>query len=161
MEEQLLKELNKKTKCRRLIEGVLLAVFALLCIIFTILYVNSMTVEKIGEDIFSYETVSYNYNFTYGIGIGAVGSIVLFIYLFTDFLLCGVSTGNAGKDTVVVYKGIWRIFLYVNGELLDDTIFGRTYLEGKTKDGVRITASHGFFNSYHVTFSDNRPPIDL
>lgn len=50
--------------------------------------------------------------------------------------------------------------LLVNGEK-KDAMFFKGYPEAKLKSGVTIIVSPQFFMSYHITFSDNSPAIDL
>lgn len=162
MEITLEKDLKKKIIVRRVIEVVLLVCFLTMGIVCMNLREQSKVVEIIGEGIFTYESITYtkNYLITPTI-IGIFTSFMLIIAIICDFIYCGIKTTKSNNDEIMLYTGFLSRTLYINGKKTDVLYTGRTYLECVLPDGVRMTASYQFFNSFHLTFSDNRQPIDF
>ncbi|NLD26559.1 MAG: hypothetical protein GX661_04280 [Acholeplasmataceae bacterium] len=158
---ELINTLNRNTRRRRIIEATILAFFFTLGLTFTILYQNSKVVKTIGDFIFQYEIVEYNYAYMYGIIPGWFGCFITTTFLLIDLIFCGIKSTKSNEDMIVIYRNLYSYRLYINGELKDKISWARTYLEAKMSDGSRVVASFQVFNSFHLTFSDNRNPIDL
>lgn len=80
--------------------------------------------------------------------------------LVADFIATRIYYREIDGEDIIVYNGMGWIKLLVNGEE-KDAMFLKGYLETKLKTGVTMIVSPQFFLSYHLTFSDNRPAIDL
>ena len=151
------KELRSKTIKRRVIEIVLFVS----CMIIVILSLVWREQGKVVETVWGMQLISYSR--TYLVIPAACGFFISIMSLITfviDVLYCGTKTAETQNDSILIYTGLLCRSLYISEEKAD-TLLGKSYLEGKLSDGVRLTASYQFFNSFHLTFSDNRTPIDL
>ena len=151
------KELRSKTIKRRVIEIVLFVS----CMIIVILSLVWREQGKVVETVWGMQLISYSRTYlVIPAACGVVISIMSLITFVIDVLYCGTKTAETQNDSILIYTGLLCRSLYINEEKAD-TLLGKSYLEGKLSDGVRLTASYQFFNSFHLTFSDNRTPIDL
>lgn len=90
-----------------------------------------------------------------GFAIGFISGILL----LTDFIGSPYKTFDSNGDFITIYRGFFRIELYVDGELQDDLIFG-CWLEGTLKNGAKVHVSMGKWSS-RMVFTDGRAPIDF
>lgn len=107
-------------------------------------------------------SVSYNYDLLPGL-IG--GWIVLFyciLFLVISFCNFKIKTVSLNHNDILLYCGFSTVKLYINGEVQDELFgrFNKHYLEGKLKDGTRVTATYSVWG-FHLSFSNNIEPIDL
>ena len=154
-------ETEKKRTTRRLIEGTVTALSLTALIVFSILKEKSKVVTPIGiTPFFSYDSVRYTCDFSLGILIAAVIFAFSASLLPADFLCARIYHTKIDEEDVIVVQGMGPARLLVNGEEKDVMVF-KGYLETKLKSGVTVNVSPQFFMSYHLTFSDGRPAIDL
>ena len=153
--------IKKERAVRRIIEAVLTVSSLLLIIVFYSLQMSSKVVETIGvPPLFTYESVRYTNNYTWPIIISSVFFAVAVSFLLVDLIFSKVYYVEIDSEDVVIYNNLLFYKLLIGGEKKDST-FGKSYLEAVMKSGIKITASYQFFCSFHITFSDNRPAIDL
>lgn len=154
-------KLNKQRTIRRIIEGAFTVLSLAALIVFSVLKENSKTVTTIEvTPFFSYDNVTYTKDYSLPIIVFSVLFSVSVAFLLADFLCTRIYYAQIDEENVIVYNGMGLVKLLVNGEE-KDAMFFKGYLEAKLKSGVTIIVSPQFFMSYHITFSDNRPAIDL
>lgn len=154
-------KLKRKRTIRRIIEGTVTILSLIVLIAFNVLKENSKVVNKIEvTPFFSYDSVQYTNDYSVGIIISALVFAVFISLLLADFLATRIYYREIDGEDIIVYNGLGLIKLLVNGEE-KDAMFFKGYLETKLKSGVSMIVSPQFFMSYHITFSDNRPAIDL
>lgn len=123
--------------------------------------------ELLGET--SRKTVyRYEKNYAAQIGASMFFAFFSFVFLLSDLFGARIYYRVIDKEDVIIYRGtIGSIKLLVNGEEVDymvpsrRSIFYKGYMETTLKSGLRITVSARFHNSYHISFSDHRPSIDI
>ncbi len=157
---ELYRSLKKKQLIRRIIEAIIALISIVSIIVFRILRENSKIVETIGAPPFAYESVSYTHNYTWATLISVLFFAIAVSFLLADILFSRVYYRKVDEDDMIIYRGLGLFKLFING-IEKDSTFGKSYLEATLKNGVKITASYQFFCSFHITFSDNRPSIDL
>lgn len=154
-------KLKRKRTIRRIIEGAVTVLSLTVLIVFNVLKENSKVIEKIEVTPFlSYDSVHYTNDYSVGILIFALIFALFVSALLADFVATRIYYKEIDGENVIVYNGLGLIKLLVNGEE-KDAMFFKGYLETKLKSGVTMIVSPQFFMSYHITFSDNRPAIDL
>ncbi len=154
-------KLKRTRTIRRIIELAVAILSLIVLIAFNVLKENSKVVEKIEVTPFlSYDNVQYTKDYSVGILISALLFAFFASVLLADFLVTRIYYKEIDGEIVIVYNGLGLIKLLVNGEE-KDAMFFKGYLETKLKSGVTMIVSPQFFMSYHITFSDNRPTIDL
>lgn len=153
--------LKKARTLRRIIEGAVTVLSLTALIIFNILKEKSKVVTKIEvTQFFSYDSVQYAHNYSIGIIISALIFSVFVSLLLADFLCTRVYHAEIDGEDIIVYNAIGPVKMLVSGEEKDAMLF-KGYMETKLKSGVTMTVSPQFFMSYHISFSDDRPAIDL
>lgn len=157
----LLNKLRKKSQIRRVIEALIFVVLLVVTLIFTYLYQESRTVRLIGDFIFQYEEVEYNSNYAICAALFGISAFCAFMTFLVDIIGCRVLVTESKGDQIIITINPFGYKLYINENLNDAFIWGRTFLEGTLSDGVKMVASAQFFQSFHLTFSDNRDSIDL
>lgn len=153
--------LKKKRTKRRIIETILTVLSLVAVIVFTTLKQSTKHVTKIVvSQYLSYDRFSYSAD--YDIAIMITGLIFAFCIaiLISDLLVSRVYYKQIDGQDVIVYNGLGFVRLLVDGKEVD-VMFMKGYAQTKLKSGVTIVVSPQFFMSYHLTFSDNRDPIDL
>ncbi len=112
----------------------------------------------------------YRYEKSYSaqIGVSMFFAFFSFVFLLSDLFGARIYYKVIDKEDVIIYRGaIGSVKLLVNGEEADymvpsrRSIFYKGYMETTFNSGVRITVSAQSFNSYHISFSDHRPSIDI
>lgn len=153
--------LKKKRTIRRIAEGTVTLLSLVLLIVFSVLKEKSKVVASIDVTPFlSYDSVQYTNDYAVGIMISGL-IFALFVSAFLADLLCArIYNMEIDGEDVIVYNGIGPIRLVVDGEEKDAMVF-KGYLETTLKSGVTVVVSPQFWMSYHITFSDNRPAVDL
>ena len=154
-------QLKKKRTVRRIIEGAAALLSLAVLIVFYVLKENSRVVEKIEVTPFlSYDRVQYLRDYSLGILIAGL-IFALFVSAFlADLIAARIYYREIDGEDLIICNGLGPVRLLVNGEE-KDAMFFKGYLETKLKTGVTVTVSPQFFLSYHLTFSDSRPAIDL
>ncbi len=153
--------LKKRRSCRRIIEGTAAILSLTALIVLNVLKENSKVVTVIDVTPFlSYEHIEYTNDHSIGFVISALIMAIAASLLLADFVCTRIYHTQIDGEDVIVYNGLGLIKLSVGGEE-KDAMFFKGYLETKLKSGVTITVSPQFFMSYHITFSDDRPSIDL
>lgn len=154
-------KLQKKRTIRRIIEGTVTVLSLIALIAFNILKENSKVVTSIDvTPFYGYEIVEYTKDHSVGILISALIFALFVSALLADFIATRIYYKEIDGEDIIVYNGMGWIKLLVSGEE-KDAMFLKGYLETKLKSGVTMIVSPQFFMSYHITFSDNRPAIDL
>lgn len=154
-------KLQKKRTIRRIIEGTVTVLSLIALIAFNILKENSKVVTSIDvTPFYGYEIVEYTKDHSVGILISALIFALFVSALLADFIATRIYYKEIDGENIIVYNGMGWIKLLVSGEE-KDAMFLKGYLETKLKSGVTMIVSPQFFMSYHITFSDNRPAIDL
>ena len=154
-------ELKKKRTIRRIVEGVITVLSLIALITFNVLKENSKVIEKIEVTPFlSYDNVYYTKDYSVAFLIFGLIFALSVAALVADFIATRIYYREIDGEDIIVYNGMGWIKLLVNGEE-KDAMFLKGYLETKLKTGVTMIVSPQFFMSYHITFSDNRPAIDL
>ena len=151
--------LAKRIKKRRIIEAVASAVFLIIAIAFMIAHERSKVVNEIDVLLGTYTSVTYNENLTFGIDFGWVGFIYAVIFYIADLIHSKFETVEVCGDYITLYRGMFRVNLYVNGELQDGLSFGH-HLEVSLSDGSKVFASIGK-STAHLSFSNGHSSIDL
>jgi len=152
-------ELRAHVKKRRIILGIICAIFFVIAISFTIAYEQSKVIEEIDYFFGKHQSVSYNKNLLWGIMIGWVILIPLVIVLIGDFIFTKIATVKVGENYITLYRGLLHTNLYVNGEYKNGLIFGY-YLECSLPDGTKVNASLGKWSA-HLTFTNGYPAVDV
>ncbi|MCQ2426367.1 MAG: hypothetical protein MJ070_09505 [Lachnospiraceae bacterium] len=154
-------KLKKKRTIRRIFEGAITVLSLIALITFNVLKENSKIIEKIEVTPFlSYDRVQYTEDYSVAIMIFGLIFALFVSALVADFIATRIYYREIDGEDIIVYNGMGWIKLLVNGEK-KDAMFFKGYLETKLKTGVTMLVSPQFFMSYHITFSDNRPAIDL
>ena len=154
-------ELKKKRTIRRIVEAVITVLSLIALITFNVLKENSKVIEKIEVTPFlSYDKVYYTKDYSIAFLIFGLIFALSVAALVADFIATRIYYREIDGEDIIVYNGMGWIKLLVNGEK-KDAMFLKGYLETKLKTGVTMIVSPQFFMSYHITFSDNRPAIDL
>lgn len=154
-------KLRQKMIHRRIIEALIGVVFLIIGIVCAVLLEKSKMVETIGVGWLNYEKIYYTKQYLNVPKIIGFGGFVMSCgTIFIDFIKGGIDSVQTNSDRIIIYKGFVAHILYINEKEADRLFVGRSYLKGKLSDGVTVTASYQFFNSYHLTFSDNRSEID-
>ncbi len=148
-------ELKKRAKKIRIIMGVIIAVFFIVFIVFSVLYNGSRTVEIVDYGFLEREEVSYNEAYN----IGSIFCFFVFmltsLYLIMDLIYSRLTTVEMNGNYVTYYKGLVHNKLYINGEYKDGFAGVGYYLEATLPDMTRVTVSIGR-NSAHMSFSNGR-----
>ncbi len=151
--------IKKKRMLRRIIEISIAIIFLALAIVFTIIRYNNGTVIDSGTPLLPNEVV-YPNNYLGLIMASYAISGYMFLVFICDIIFTRIYNLEVDGEEVIIYANLLVWKLVVNGELVDST-FGKTFLEAKLKNGVKLTASRQIFLSFHLTFSDGRKEIDL
>ena len=155
------RRLKIRRTLRRSIEGAVAALSLTALIIFHVLKEKGKVVTTIDVTPFlSYDRITYTKDYAVGILISGLIFAFFAILLLADFVLTRIYYTQIDGQDVIVYNGLGLIKLLVDG-VEKDAMFFKGYMETKLKSGVTMVVSPQFFMSYHITFSDNRPPIDL
>lgn len=152
--------LKRKQTARKIIEGIVTLLSIAGIFLFASLREKSKAVKVVETPLFSYETVSYEQDYVWPIIIFVLLLIISVSVLLTELIMSRVYHVEIDGEDVIIYNGFFFYKLLVNGEERDFTV-GKCYLETTLSSGVKITASLQAFYSFHLTFSDNRPAIDL
>ncbi len=153
-------KLKKNRALRRIIEGAVTVLSLTALIVMSVLKEKSRIVTTIGTPPFSYDKVQYAKDYAIPILVSAMIFAVFGSLLLADFLCARVYYSRIDGQDVIVYNGAGPVKLLIDGEEKDVMLF-KGYLKAKLKSGVNLIVSPQFFMSYHITFSDNRPAIDL
>ena len=135
-----LKAIRRKIVIRRIIELILFFVSITVIVILII-------IQNASEIFYKYIPLAI----TAGLSLGA---------LVNNLFCCKIYYVDIDGDFVVIFRELLFWKLMINETIVDKAI-DRSYLEGNLSDGTRIVASYKFINSFHVTFSDNRPSFDM
>ena len=153
--------LKKKRNIRRIVETALAVLSLTALIVFSVLKEKGKVVSAVGvTPFFSYDTVEYTDDYDVGLMVSSLIFAFSFSALIADFACARIRYIKIDGEDVIIYNAIGSHRLLVNGEERDCTL-GKAYLETKVKSGVSVVAAPQFFQSFHVTFSDGREPIDL
>lgn len=147
--------LKKKMVIRRIIEGVVAVLSLALLLVFWGLREKTGTVQ--GSII---KHVVYSHDYDVALLVFGVLLAVSVTLLLCDFLGARVYYTKIDEDEIVIGGGVLPFRLYVNG-LEEDILLFNGYMEATLSHGVKMVASPQFFRSFHLTFSNSRPPIDL
>lgn len=161
-QSELEKKLKRSTLRRRLILLAVFVAFLTLGIVFTVLYNSSRQEETIdGSPLLpSYTYETYNYSYISGQVIGYVVVFYVAVFLIVDLLCWTFKTVQAGDSFITIYRGGFKIAMYIDGELVDAIYGFRHYLEGKLKDGSTVSASFGRWSG-RMVFTNGHAPIDI
>ena len=151
--------IKKKRMLRRIIEISIAIIFLALAIVFTIIRYSNRSVIESGTPLLPNEVV-YPNNYLGLIMASYMISGYTVLVFICDVIIARIYNLELDGEEVVIYANLLVWKLVVNGELVDST-FGKTFLEAKLKNGVKLTASRQIFLSFHLTFSDGRKEIDL
>lgn len=153
--------LKKRRSLRRVIEGAVTVLSLTVLIVFSVLKEKGRIVTKVDvTSFFSYDSIEYANDYRIGLLISALIFALFAALLAADFICTRICYSKIDGEDVIVYNGLGLIKLLVGGEE-KDAMFFKGYLETKLKSGVTLTVSPQFFLSYHITFSDGRPAMDL
>ncbi len=152
-------ELRNYIRKRRIIEGVVCAVFLVILVVFVALYEQSRAVEEVDWGFKTHYVVTYNNDYLWGILIGSLGTILLGIWLIADFVFSRFTTVEVNGDYITLYRGVLHSNLYVNGEYKDGMVMGY-YLEATLSDRTKVNVALSKWSA-HLTFTNGYPPIDI
>ena len=152
---ELEKELTSKIRKRRIIEcGVTAGLFAF-AILFAVLYENS----KVYKESFLGDLVTdSNMVFYWFMAVCFMAAAIFAIFLFVDFLHSNFRTVEYHGGYITFYRGMWKNYLYFNGELKGSS--AGYYLEANITAGTKVTVAIGKWSA-HMTFSSGHSPIDF
>ncbi len=154
-------KLKKRRTTRRIIEIAIVVVAFAFLIIFCILKENSKVVTSVdAEPFLSYDYVEYKEDYAAAILVSGLFFAVSLSFLIADLLAAKIYYTEIDGEDIIVYNGLGLARLFVNDEE-KDSMFLKSYLETRLKSGVVLTIVPQFFMSYRITFSDDRPAIDL
>ena len=157
----ILLKLKRKRLIRRIVEGAIAFISLIILFSFIDLKENSKVVFTVEVTPFlSYDAIKYTNDYSVEIMDSAMAFAISISLLLGDFIATRIYYREIDGEDIIIYNGLGLIKLLVNGEE-KDAMFFKGYLEAKLKSGVSMIVSPQFFMSYHITFSDNRPPIDL
>lgn len=130
-------------------------------IVFFVLKANSRIVTTVEVTPFlSYDRAEYAKDYTLPIILSTLIFAPSVSLLLADLICARIYYSQIDGQDILVYNGLGFVRLLVDGEEKDAMVF-KGFLETKLKSGVTMVVSPQFFLSYHITFSDNRPAIDL
>ncbi len=161
------KQLRKKDRYRRLIEGVLTGVLLAVGILFW--YLRESTKEVILHEGFyfipGWEEVNYNDNYVPFILLGFLGAFCIGVFWLIDLMMCRFATIQKDLHQITIYRGMLHEIVYVDGaEKGRIEPFSFTNVaEVRLANNVKVTVSfqRGIFHIAHVSFSDDTPSIEV
>jgi len=128
----------------------------------------SYMVESLIGDTSRKTVYRYEEDYSAEITVSGFFALFSFVFLLSDLFGARIYYKVIDKEDVIIYSGaIGRVKLLVNGEEVDymvpsrRSLFYKGFMETTLKSGLRITVSAQFHNSYHISFSDRRPSIDI
>ena len=153
--------LKKRRLSRRIIEGAVTVLSLTALIVFCALKAESKIVATIDvTPFFSYDRIEYADDHAVGIIVSGLIFAFFAALLLADCLCARIRYTQIDEEDVIIYNELWPIRLSVGGEE-KDAMFFKGYMEARLKSGVALTVAPQFFMSYHITFSDGRPAMDL
>lgn len=154
-------KLKKQRTARRIAEAAVVLLSLALVITFFALRENSKVVTNVDAAPFlSYDIVEYTKDYMAAILISGLVLAVSLAVFIGDLLAAKIYYAEIDGEDVIVYNGLGLRKLLVNGEE-KDSMFLKSYMEAKLCSGVTLTITPKFLQSCRLTFSDNRPAVDL
>ena len=119
------KKLKRRKIIRNIIEGILCITFIVLTVIYIFKYKNSR-IDKITEQVILGKVVGTEVTTTYNEKYSSIyfrfimAFCVSLVILITDIICSGFIDISSKEDKIYIYKGLFLLGLYVNGELFEE-----------------------------------------
>lgn len=160
------KKLKRRKIIRNIIEGILCITFIVLTVIYIFKYKNSR-IDKITEQVILGKVVGTKVTTTYNEKYSSIyfrfimAFCVSLVILITDIICSGFIDISSKEDKIYIYKGLFLLGLYVNGELADYIILNyRTHLKSMLSDGS-IIYCYLDYRCINISFSNTTDTFDV